>query len=193
MFIFHPGFFYSEQEPLITGHRLTNVTKIHPPAPFLHCLTSFTTDVSAFRQVCRWICVPACAGDEAQHTAVVPQEPGLGLCDSHIALLGVASIPGPGAWPQWLCPAASPKLCPEEEGLGNGLKARVDSSFPGPGCSSQVAGCAVDPSHSLGFHLKVIPRPYHQASLLGVILSRTERLQSGIDCCLPHCCDEPAT
>lgn len=47
----------------------------------------------------------------------------------------------------------------EEEGLGNGFKTRVDSSFTGPGCLSQVAGCAADPSHNPSFHLKVILRP----------------------------------
>lgn len=123
-----------------------------------------------------------------------PGSQGLVPVISPIALLRVASIPGPGARPQWLCLAASPKLRPEEgKGLGNGLKARVDSSFPGTGCSLQVVGCAVDPNNSPGFHLKVILRLCCQASLLGIILSRTEKLQGGIDCCLPHSWDEAAT
>lgn len=116
---------------------------------------------------------------------MVPWDPGLGPCDSPITPLAVASVPGPGAQPRWLCLAASPRLLPEEgECLGNGLKARVDSSFPGPDYSLQVAGCAVDISHSPDLHLKVVLRLYHQASLLGVILSRTGMLWSSIDCCL---------
>lgn len=66
--------------------------------------------------------------------------------------------------------AASPKLCPKEgHGLGNGLKARMDSSFPGSGCSSQVACCAANPLCSPGFCLKAVPGPYHQGLLFGVI------------------------
>lgn len=129
------------------SHHTSSFQKHFQNISLLCCLNSFTPDVSALRQPCCWIRVPACAGDaEAQHAAVVPWEPGLGSCESSIVLLGVASMPGPGAWPQWLCLTEGSKLRPEEgEGLGNSLKARVYSSFPGPGCLSQVAGCAVDP------------------------------------------------
>lgn len=53
-------------------------------APFLHCLTHFTADVCAFRELCHWVLVHAAA--EAQHSAGVSQEP-LGRCESSTVLL----------------------------------------------------------------------------------------------------------
>lgn len=91
--------------------------------------------------MCQWIKAPARAGGEAQHAAVLHQEPDLGPCDFSVTLP--------------VCLAADPVLFPEEGESRNVLKARVGRSFPEPGCSSQVDGCAGDPVLSPGFLLKV--------------------------------------
>lgn len=65
-------------------------------APFLCCLTHFSADVRAFRELCHWVLVHAASVlvHEAQHSAEVPWEP-LGRCKSPIVLLGVVSILSP--------------------------------------------------------------------------------------------------
>lgn len=179
MFIFH--LFYLEQEPLITGPIFKSTPKITPFSVLLHFLHH--------QCFCFQVTVLLALLVLAMRLSMLPWFPrSMWFC--HCIAEG-------GQYPQHWGSASMVlsgcKLHPEEEeGLGNGLKARVDSSFTGPGCLSQVAGCAVDPSHSPSFHSKVILRPCCQALLLGIILSRTERLQGGIDCCLPQSWDETA-
>lgn len=70
--------------------------------------------------------------------------------------------------------SGSPVWFPEEGESRNALKAGAGRSFPGPGCSSQVDGCAGVPILSPGFLWKMTGDHVVIFSSLGILLQRTE-------------------